>query len=216
MLTSAVCFLTLQFGNSKKHTHTHAEKLMHTVTENQMKSNYYVCIMYVHCNWKGKTPKFKNLSHYVSPSDLVSAVFCDHTCSRFPRIKELITDGKVNGKKGRVRQTSLFLFWSISRTPYITVIQRKSLTDRYIQPQLSAFALDALFICVPIWRNPPNSPAGSKKTRSARERERERKRDGQTREKEVAARMSEKKKDGERERRRRGKHQNKEWVRQMQ
>lgn len=149
---------------------------------------------------------------YHHPTCMLSAVFCDHTCSRFPRIKELITDGKVNGKKGRVRQTSLFLFWSISRTPYITVIQRKSLTDRYIQPQLSAFALDALFICVPIWRNPPNSPAGSKKTRSARER----KRDRQTREKEVAARMSEKKKDRERERRGRGKHQNKEWVRQMQ
>lgn len=113
---------------------------------------------------------------YHHPTCMLSAVFCDHTCSHFQRIKELITDGKVNGKKGRVRQTSLILFWSISRTPYITVIQRKSLTDRYIQPQLSAFALDALFICVPIWRNPPNSPAGSKKTRSARERKREKER----------------------------------------
>lgn len=61
------------------------------------------------------------------------------------------------------------LFFSSEVSAYITVIQRKSLTDRYIQPQLSAFALDALFICVPIWRNPPNPPASTKKRRSERE-----------------------------------------------
>lgn len=47
------------------------------------------------------------------------------------------------------------------------MIQRKSLTDRYIQPQLSALALDALFICVPIWKNPPNLPTSTENRSSS-------------------------------------------------
>lgn len=96
-------------------------------------------------------------------------------------------EGKLNAKLGKERRT-FFPPLKYQSCPYITVIQRKSLTDRYIQPQLSAFALDALFICVPIWRNPPNLPASTKKRRGKRERDR------QTRENGVAARMSEKEK----------------------
>ena len=101
-----------------------------------------------------------------------------------------------------------FLLWSISLTPYITVIQRKSLTDRYIQPQLSAFALDALFICVPIWRNPPNPPASTKKRRGESETGRlERKKSQGERQKK---RKTEKEKE---ERERKTPEQKKEWDR---
>lgn len=93
--------------------------------------------------------------------------------------------------------------------PYITVIQRKSLTDRYIQPQLPAFALDALFICVPIWRNPPNLPTSTEKRSSKQGRE-TRREGGRETEREESQGECQKKRKKQKERGEgRRKHQNK-------
>lgn len=81
-------------------------------------------------------------------------------------------EGEVNGKPGK----EVCLFSPVKYQPNSLRncdTEKESLTDRYIQPQLSALALDALFICVPIWRNPPNPPASTKKRERGGERKRQ-------------------------------------------
>lgn len=55
--------------------------------------------------------------------------------------------------------------------PYMRVMQKKKWqTDIPNLSSLLSHALDALFICVPIWRNPPNLPASPQKKQRERER----------------------------------------------
>lgn len=136
MLTSAVCFLTLQFGNSKKYEHAHMDT--NSCTRQRIKWNQHpthalwMCVVAkTTSSLAEKFPKSKNPSQPPSVCKLHDAQSALWPCMHafINNKKELMTERKVNAKLSKEQWKSFSLLWRISLTLYITVIQRKNLTD---------------------------------------------------------------------------------------
>ena len=184
---------------------------MHTATENQMKSEHHTCIMYVCCIAKTrslveKSPRiqkiFRTMCHCASCT--IPTALCDSACSHLFGRDELITDLKVNGKQGGERHTFFSpLKYQIN---HLRNCYTKRESDRQIYPTPALrFCLRCIIHLCANLEEPSQSPSWHQK-------DKKRERDGQTREKEVEARMSEKR----REERESGITETKEGVRQMQ
>lgn len=89
LLTSAVCFLTLHFGNSRKCTRTRG--FMHAKPPKRVQMNLHTCALYVSFWKKKKKGTSKNPSVFQSVCQCARRVtptaLCDHSCTNLLKMR---------------------------------------------------------------------------------------------------------------------------------